>query len=254
MDYRKINSHIVLLLIIIIVGLTIAMLGRLIVLDKGFDAGTANLTFVIVFGICIIGYLIILGTLAQAIIPRIMRKLPERKSILPVENKASDIPDEKENSKGLELQEEIKEAVPTQIIGAIRQDSEKRYIEKLSAKIQAFQDYTHLTMAPYITDDELLRLDGYIKCYAREESLPQDILPLKPKRLINLDMYHFGWNMSHYFGFQKQNVATWLQEVFWDLRETKLPDITKKLHDSTKNEYNIPIIKDIPEYLRGRKS
>jgi hypothetical protein len=62
-------------------------------------------------------------------------------------------------------------------------------------------------------------------------------------------MYHFGWNMSHYFGFQKQNVAPWLQEVFWDLRETKLPDITKKLHDSTKNEYNIPIIKDIPEYL-----
>lgn len=67
-------------------------------------------------------------------------------------------------------------------------------------------------------------------------------------------MYHLGWNMSHYFGFQKQDVATWLQKVFWDLREAKLPDITKKLHDSTKNEYNIPIIKDIPKYLREQKS
>jgi len=53
-DYRKINSHIILLLIVFVVGLTIAMLGRLIVLDKGADAGTANLTFVIILGACII--------------------------------------------------------------------------------------------------------------------------------------------------------------------------------------------------------
>jgi hypothetical protein len=176
MDYRKINSHIVLLLIIIIVGLAIAMLGRLIVLDKGFDTGTANLTFVIIFGICTIGYLIILGTLAQAIIPCIMRKLSERKSTLLVENKPSDIPDEKENPKEQELKEQIIEKpIPAQAIESIRQDSEKRYTEKLSAKIQTFQDYTHLTMAPYITDDELLRLDEYIAYYAQEESLPQDI-------------------------------------------------------------------------------
>jgi hypothetical protein len=42
MDYRKINSHIILLLIVFVVGLAIAMLGRLIVLDKGADARTAN--------------------------------------------------------------------------------------------------------------------------------------------------------------------------------------------------------------------
>ena len=41
MDYRKINSHIILLLIVFVVGLTIAMLGRLIVLDKGADAGSS---------------------------------------------------------------------------------------------------------------------------------------------------------------------------------------------------------------------
>ncbi|HCM19448.1 MAG TPA: hypothetical protein DIC46_01460, partial [Porphyromonadaceae bacterium] len=65
MDYRKINSHIILLLIVSIVGLIIAMVGRLVVLDKGIDAGTANLTFLIILGMCGIAYLIILATLSH---------------------------------------------------------------------------------------------------------------------------------------------------------------------------------------------
>ena len=78
MDYRKINSHIILLLIVSIVGLTIAMVGRLIVLEKGIDTGTANLTFVIILGMCVIAYLIILATLSHVIVPWIMKKLPNK--------------------------------------------------------------------------------------------------------------------------------------------------------------------------------
>jgi hypothetical protein len=51
MDYRKINSHIILSLIVFLIGVTISMLGRRIMLEKGFDAGTANLTFVIILGL-----------------------------------------------------------------------------------------------------------------------------------------------------------------------------------------------------------
>ena len=80
MDYRKINSHIILLLIVSIVGLTIAMVGRLIVLEKGIDTGTANLTFVIILGVCVIVYLTILATLSHVIIPWIMKKLPNKKN------------------------------------------------------------------------------------------------------------------------------------------------------------------------------
>jgi hypothetical protein len=61
MDYRKINSHIILLLIVIIVGLAIAMLGRLIALDKGVDGGTANLVFVLILGVCVLAYLIFIA-------------------------------------------------------------------------------------------------------------------------------------------------------------------------------------------------
>jgi hypothetical protein len=32
-------------------------------LEKGFDTGTANLTFLIILGICIIAYMVILATL-----------------------------------------------------------------------------------------------------------------------------------------------------------------------------------------------
>lgn len=234
MDYRKINSHIVLLLIIIIVGLTIAMLGRLIVLDKGFDTGTANLTFVIVFGICIIGYLIILGTLAHAIIPWIMGKLPKKKYV-PTVIQSAVLNEKEETSK--------------QLIDNIRQDSERRYLEKQNTQINLFLEYSHLSIAPFVTDDELLRLDEYIQCYARDESLPGSLIPIKPKKLKNPDMFHFGWNMAHYFDHKKQDVVPWLQRVFADLQELEYSYIKGKLHDSQTKKYTIPNIDDIPRYL-----
>lgn len=188
MDYRKINSHIVLILIIFTVGLTIAMLGRLIMLDKGFDTGTANLTFVIVLGVCIIGYLIILGTLAHAVIPWIMKRLPEKKAAPAILQES--IPDKKEET-------------PKQSIDEIREDSDRRYLEKQATQISLFIEYSHLTMAPFVTDDELLRLDEAIQCYARREALPEDFTPINPKKLKNPDLFHFGWNMTHYFGRDK---------------------------------------------------
>ena len=78
MDYRKINSHIILSLTVLIVSVTISMIGRRITLEKGFDTGTANLTFLVILGICVIGYLIILATLAHIIVPWLMKKLPDK--------------------------------------------------------------------------------------------------------------------------------------------------------------------------------
>lgn len=79
MDYRKINSHIILLAIVIVVGLLVAMVARLMVLGQGVDAGTANLTFVIVLGVCAVVYLIIMSVFSHTIIPWVIRKFPETK-------------------------------------------------------------------------------------------------------------------------------------------------------------------------------
>jgi hypothetical protein len=81
MDYRKINSHIILLLIVLVVGIAISRLGRRVVLEKGFDAGTANIAFVVIMGVCIVSYLAILATLAHTIVPWVMKKLPYRKKL-----------------------------------------------------------------------------------------------------------------------------------------------------------------------------
>ena len=235
MDYRKINSHIILLLIVIIVGLFIAMVGRLIVLERGADAGTANLAFVIICGVCVIIYLIILAALAHAIIPWIMKTLsPQKNAVSKVVSES--VPNEKEE-------------MPKQSIEAIRQDSEKRYIKTLNAKINLFVEYSHLTLAPYITDSELLLLNEYIECYAREESLSKDIIPIKPDKLKNPDIFHFGWNMAHYFDYPKQDVVPWLQQVFLNLRDLESSYIKGKLYDSQTKTHIIPNIDDIPKFL-----
>lgn len=157
MDYRKINSHIILMSAGIILSFIIATISRFIVISKGFDTGTANLTFIIVLSILIIIYLIILSTLAHIIVPWIMKKLPEPKKDIS-ESVPEDIPNEKEEITKLSIQD-------------IKQTSEKHYIDKLNAKIELFLEYAHLTMAAYITEEELLLLDEYICCYAKEKLL-----------------------------------------------------------------------------------
>jgi len=245
MDYRKINSHIILLLIVFVVGLTIAMLGRLIVLDKGADAGTANLTFVVILGVCIITYLIILAMLAHIIVPWIMKNLPSKKQSAPTITENS-VANETtfDGTKCSQKEETLKQSAED-----IRQSYTRAYIEKQNAKINLFLEYSHLTMTPHITDDELLRLNEYIQCYAEGEPLPDNITPIKPNKLKNYDMFHFGWNMAHYFGHKKQNVVLWLQSVFLDLRELEFAYIKGKLYDPQTEKYIIPNIDDIPQYL-----
>jgi hypothetical protein len=213
------------------------MLGRRIMLEKGFDTGTANLTFLIVLGICVVGYLIILSTLSHTIVPWVMKKLPKKKESTAVAIQENhDVSNEKEETLAQSIED-------------IRLNADKLYIEKQTSKINLFLEYSHLTMASYITDDELLRLDEYIRCYVREESLPNNLTPIKPNKLKNPDLFHFGWNMAHYFDFPKQDVVPWLQQVFNSLQKLEYSYIKGKLHDSQTKKHIIPNIDDIPKYL-----
>ena len=237
MDYRKINSHIILLSIVLLVGITISMIGRRALLERGFDAGTANLTFVIILGICIIVYLVILATLAHVIVPWVMKKLPQKSKTTPViiEDNGN-VSTEKETTK-------------QQSIDDIRLNADKLYLEKLTVQINLFIEYTHLTMASFVTDDELLRLDESIQCYARGEVLPESFISINPKKLKNPDMFHFGWNMANYFDFPKQEVVPWLQQVFLNLKNLEPSYIKGKLYDKQTRKYIISNIEDIPKYL-----
>ena len=207
-------------------------------LEKGFDAGTANLTFLIILGVCIIAYLVILSTLSRTVIPWVMKKLSKKEQLAPMPKAILD------NSSS------EKEETPRQSIDDIRQNAERQRIEKQTAKINLFLEYSRLILAPYVTDDELLQLGEYIRCYAGEESLPGNPTPIKPdKKLKNPDMFHFGWNMAHYFDCPKQDVVPWLQQVFLNLQNLEPSYIKGKLYDNQTRKYIIPNIDDIPKYL-----
>ena len=81
MDFRKLDSHVILLAIVVVAGLLVSMIARFVILAKGADTGTANLVFVIVLGICSIFYLTVIAAsssvadfIVRVFMPRIARK------------------------------------------------------------------------------------------------------------------------------------------------------------------------------------
>lgn len=234
MDYRKINSHVILLLMVAVVGLTIAVIGRLIALDNGFDIGTANLTFVIILGICLIIYLIILATLTHVVIPWIMKIFLQR-------NKPITIIIERNVSEDkIKILEKVNQS---------RQNFEKQQIAELNEKINLFLTYSRLSIALLVSDNEFLQLEKYIECYARRLPLPDNCIPIKTKTQNNNDLMRFGWNMTNFFKYEKQNVVPWLQGVFAEMQELDFSYIKGKLKHKTKNQV-ISITEDIPTYLK----
>ena len=231
MDYRKINSHIILLGIVIVVGLLVAMVGRAVALGHGADAGTANLTFLIVLGVCAVIYLIIIATLSQVVIPWIMKRLPVPK---------------KEEETWLAPGITPKPQTP---------DWKELHDREVQSKLSLFREYTHLSMGPYVSETELARLDEYVELFAREVSLPKETVPMKPARLKNADLFHFGWNMQYYFQVgRREDVVPWLQAVFSELRELSFSTIKGKLHDYQTRRHTIANIDDIPKYMAEKKA
>lgn len=235
MDFRKINSYVILLAIVVVVGLLVSMVARLVILAKGADTGTANLIFIIVMGICMIFYLTVMAAfssvadfVADKIFPKIAGKnLPTAESeiIEPADN------------------------ISEKDIEHIKQEANKRFIERQREQIELFRRYAHREVGPYITSDELVRLDRYIEYYALQESGSTELTPIRPQKLKNADLFHFGWNMAHYFGRPKQEVVPWLKSAFAPLAELEDSYIKGKLYSPQTRQFVIPNIADIPQYM-----
>lgn len=231
MDIRKINSYVILLTIVVVVGLLVSMAARFVILAKGVDTGTANLVFLIMLGICAIVYLTIMATFSSIadfftdkIFPKVTRKKPP---VVAAEiNRTSD-PD----------------------VEQIKQETDRLFIERQKEQIDLFRHYTHREVGPFVTSEELSRLDRAIECYALQESHPAELAPIRPQKLKNADMFHFGWNMAHYFGRPKQEVVPWLKSVFAPLAELEDSYIKGKLYSPQIRQFTIPNIADISKYM-----
>ena len=235
MTSRNNHSYIILLAIVVVVGLLVAMLARLTILAKGADVGTANLVFLIVLGTCAIFYLVVLSV-SSGVIDIFSRK----QALGRIRRESADV-------SGMPNEPSIIE------INRIKQETDRKYFDSQKEKLNLFLHYTQNTLGPYITEVELSKLVHYVECYAWQQPLPYDLLPVKPKRLKNADLFHFGWNMANYYGQPKQEVVPWLKSVFVPLAELEDSYVKGKLYDGQTKKYIIPNIEDLEAYMSEQK-
>lgn len=234
MNLRNNHSYIILLAIVVVVGLLVAMLARLTILAKGADVGTANLVFLIVLGTCAIFYLVVLSV-SSGVIDIFSHKQAFRR---------------RQQDSDIGVISNAPEAID---FTRIKQEADRKYFDSQKEKLNLFLHYTQNTLGPYITEVELSKLVHYVECYAWQQPLPYDLLPVKPKRLKNADLFHFGWNMANYYGQPKQEVVPWLKSVFVPLAELEDSYVKGKLYDGQTKKYIIPNIEDLEAYMSEQK-
>ena len=204
MDYRKLNSHIILLEIVIVVGLFAAIVVRMAMLERGADAGTANLIFVLILGASAVLYLIIVSTLSNSVIPWIMKRLPAPKKTVKQEQ-----PDELPDN------------------------------PKFSDKVESFCRYSDEVLGDYVSAEDLARLHTYIAQYARGNmgDIPARINTIG---LEKFELYHYGWNIwNHFRVVQQPETAQWLINVFASMEGSDPNVVYKKFTHNEKYAYKI---------------
>ncbi len=202
MDYRKLNSHIVLLGVVIVVGLFAGIVVRMAMLGRGADAGTANLMFVLILGASAVLYIIIVSTLSNSLIPWIMRRLPAPKKM-------------------------VKEEQP----GELQIDD--------NSKTAVFCRYSDEVLGDYVSVEDLSRLHTYIAQYAHGNmgDIPAKI---NTTGLEKFELYHYGWNIWNHFRIAQQpETAQWLINVFTAMEGSDPNVVYKKFTHNEKYTYKI---------------
>jgi hypothetical protein len=204
MDYRKLNSHIILRGMVIVVGLFAAIVVRMAMLGNGADTGTANLTFVLILGACAVLYLIIVSTLSNSVIPWIMRGLPAPKKTAKKEQ-SDELPDNL----------------------------------RFSDKTESFCRYSDEVLGDYVAEEDLVRLHTYIAQYARGNmgDIPARI---NTTGLEKFELYHYGWNIwNHFRVVQQPETAQWLINVFSSMDGSDPNVVYKKFTHNERHTYKI---------------
>lgn len=98
------------------------------------------------------------------------------------------------------------------------------------AKLDKVLTYTKRTLVPYLDEESLHRLCGYVTEYYLSESLPK-VEPIKlSSQLKTIDAMHFGWNIGKAFGKPRLQTATFIKRVFaHTLRDVEISTIERKM-------------------------
>lgn len=116
-------------------------------------------------------------------------------------------------------------------------EKERASQEKLDKVIT----YTKRTLVPYLDEEGLHRLCGYITEYYLSDSLPKVESIKLSSQLKTIDAMHFGWNIGKAFGKPRLQTATFIKRVFaHSLRDVKISTIERKM-SHTESECKIKL-------------
>ena len=120
-------------------------------------------------------------------------------------------------------------------------EKERASQEKLNKVIT----YKKRTLVPYLDEESLHRLCGYITEYYLSDSLPKVESIKLSSQLKTIDAMHFGWNIGKAFGKPRLQTATFIKRVFaHTLRDVEISTIERKM-SHTESECKIKLDKNV---------
>ena len=137
-------------------------------------------------------------------------------------------------------------SMKTEFIQEVRLNQQRKQSDKSQEKLEIAISDTQHEFAPYVSDDDLIRLSQYITAYS-EVNILQNPQPVRVAKLTSLDLYHFGWNIWKHFSIGKQDeVALFLKLVFADALKDVEPDTFKSHLKDDEQKGLIKIQKSLP--------
>jgi len=255
----KYFEYIVIYLSVLLVCVVGGTLARISFLGKGGDEYTANIVFWAFTALSILFYALIILFLDGIIVlfRKIFPKKGSSENSIPFENpenvgeKQKQIIDENTPIYLVENPEENSVNQTTEYVDleSIRKTQLQQKQENESVKLQIALDYTRNQFALYVTDEDLNALCNAVSLYSKKEGIPNGI-SVHTKRLTNLDIYHFGWNIWNYFRpIKQEEISKLLKSVFVSLDDIDLDSIKSHLKDEPQKG-NIKIQEDLTGYQR----
>lgn len=115
----------------------------------------------------------------------------------------------------------------TEFIQEVRLNQQRKQSDKSKEKLEIAISDTQQEFAPYVSDNDLIRLSQYITAYS-EVNILQNPQPVRLTKLTSLDLYHFGWNIWKHFSIVKQDeIALFLRLVFAEVLKDVEPETIK---------------------------
>ena len=120
-------------------------------------------------------------------------------------------------------------------------EKERASQEKLDKVIT----YTKRILVPYLDEESLHRICGYVTEYYLSDSLSKVESIKLNSQLKTIDAMHFGWNIGKAFGKPRLQTATFIKRVFaHTLRDVEISTIERKM-SHTESECKIKLDKNV---------